>query len=223
MKLHPNATILFQGDSITDAGRTKDDADQMPPANNIHALGAGYAAKAAGKLLAGYPGHNLQIFNRGISGNRVTDLWNRWQSGFEIIKPDLVSILIGVNDTWHGAAKGTPENGTTPETYERVYRELLDRLKQNFPDVKLVICEPFALECGAVLELNFHPDIEERRERAKKVADDYADVWVPFQQMFDELCHLAPPSHWAADGVHPSPAGHEKMAEFWIQKVLTDA
>lgn len=220
MNLPPNAVLLFQGDSITDCGRAKTFPDLAPPANHNQALGAGYAGRAAGKLLAGFPERGFRLHNRGVSGNRVTDLWDRWESGFASLRPDLVSILIGVNDTWHGAAKGTPENGTDPETFEKVYRRLLDRLKQMNPDVALVVCQPFVLECGAVTELPFHPDIDERQARVKQVAEAYADVWVPFQEMFDGLIEEAPPAHWAADGVHPTPAGHEKMAAYWTRRVM---
>lgn len=220
MKIPANATILFQGDSITDCNRERSFEDKMPPANEPRALGHGYAGRAAAKLLARYPRENYRIFNRGISGNRVTYLWNQWETGFQVICPDVVSILIGVNDTWHGVAKGTPENGTDLETYDRVYRRLLDKLKETFPGVKLVLCEPFTLQYGAVTELNFHPDIDHRRELVRKIAEEYADVWVPFQALFDQLVSEAPPATWAHDGVHPSMAAHERMAEFWLEKVL---
>lgn len=220
MKIRSNSTILYQGDSITDCGRLRAVNDQPPMANDPHCLGNGYAAKTASKLLARFPDLDLQIYNRGISGNRITNMAARWEFGFAWMQPDVVSILIGVNDTWHGVAKGTPENGVDLPTYDRVYRQLLDRLKSSFPDVQLVICEPFALDCGAVTKLNFHPDIDERQKLAKAVADDYADVWVPFQTLFNELTSIAPAKYWARDGVHPSPAGHERMSDFWLSCVL---
>jgi lysophospholipase L1-like esterase len=220
MNIKPNSTLLFQGDSITDCGRLKSIEDQAPQANNNHCLGFGYAGKIAGKLLSSHPGLRLTIHNRGVSGNRITNMADRWSHGFEALKPDVVSILIGVNDTWHGVAKGTPENGVGLEEYEKVYRKLLEKLKKNFPEIQLVLCEPFSLNCGAVSTLNFYPDIDLRRQRAKAVADDYADVWVPFQSLFDSLCDEAPAEHWVPDGVHPSPAGHERMSDFWLQHVL---
>ena len=220
MIIPQNATILFQGDSITDCNRERQFPDEMPPANQPKAMGHGYAGRAAAKLLARFPDQNYSIFNRGISGNRITNLRDRWETGFKMIRPDVVSILIGVNDTWHGVANGTPEEGVGLEEYERIYRQLLDKLKETFPEVKLVLCQPFVVECGAVLRLNFHPDIDRRRDLARKVAEEYADVWVPFQDLFDELVKEAPPHYWARDGVHPSLAAHERMAEFWLEKVL---
>jgi lysophospholipase L1-like esterase len=214
-----NDTILFQGDSITDAGRAKGSGDATLPANDIHALGTGYAAKAAGMLLAQHAGEDLQIHNRGISGNRVTNLRDRWQADCLDIKPDVLSILIGVNDTWHGTAKGTPDNGVNLDMFERVLRDLITTTRAAIPDLRLIICEPFTTEAGAVLELNFHPDIDDRRAIIRAIADDEADVFVPFQELFDTLCTQAPPEYWAHDGVHPSPAGHQRMAEFWMQCV----
>jgi lysophospholipase L1-like esterase len=214
-----NDTILFQGDSITDAGRAKGSGDATLPANDIHALGTGYAAKAAGMLLAQHAGEDLQIHNRGNSGNRVTDMRDRWQADCLDIKPDVLSILIGVNDTWHGIAKGTPDNGVNLDMFERILRELITTTRAALPDLRLVICEPFTTEAGAVLELNFHPDIDDRRAIIRAIADDEADVFVPFQELFDTLCTQAPPESWAHDGVHPSPAGHQRMAEFWMQCV----
>ena len=216
-------TILFQGDSITDAGRAKGSGDAALPANDIHALGTGYAAKAAGMLLAQHAGEGLQIHNRGISGNRVTNMRDRWQADCLDIEPDVLSILIGVNDTWHGTAKGTPDNGVNLDMFERVLRELITTTRAAIPDLRLVICEPFTTEAGAVLELNFHPDIDDRRAIIRAIADDEADVFVPFQELFDTLCTQAPPEFWAPDGVHPSPAGHQRMAEFWMQCVEPSA
>jgi lysophospholipase L1-like esterase len=220
MKLNKGEIILFQGDSITDAGRERPKVNPPKSRNNIHHLGAGYAAKAAGMLLAGNPGLDLTIHNRGISGNRVTDLRNRWQDDCFVLKPTLVSILIGVNDCWHGVAKGTPEKGVPLGEFDRVLRELVKATRKALPGVRIVLCEPFTTQAGAVLELNFHPDIDERRAIVRTIAGEMADVFVPFQEMFDDLVKVAPASYWADDGVHPTPGGHQKMAEFWIKRVL---
>ena len=219
MIIQPNSTILFQGDSITDAGRAKGSGDEPLPANDIAALGTGYAAKAAGILLAQFPGQGLQVHNRGISGNRVTNMRDRWQADCLDLKPDVLSILIGINDTWHGVASGTPDNGVGLEPFDGVLRALIKTTREALPNLKLVICEPFTTEAGAVLEMNFHPDIDDRRAIVRAIAKDHADVFVPFQKMFDDLCTQAAPDFWAGDGVHPSPAGHEKMAEFWMKCV----
>lgn len=220
MKLNKGEIILFQGDSITDAGRERPKVNPPRSCINIHHLGAGYAGKAAGIMMAGNPGLDLTIHNRGISGNRVTDLRSRWQDDCIALKPTLVSILIGVNDCWHGVAKGTPEKGVPLGEFDRVLRELVMETRKALPGIRIVLCEPFTTEAGAVLQMNFHPDIDERRALVKAIAADMADVFVPFQEMFDDLIKVAPASCWAEDGVHPTPGGHQKMAEFWIKRVL---
>lgn len=208
-------TVLFQGDSITDCGR---DRDHIEPGHNNKpaAYGRGYVGHAAATLLARYPG--IIVHNRGCSGDRVTYLAERWEHDALNLQPTLISILVGINDTWHGTAKGQ-DLGTTLEQYNDVYRQLLDLTKEKLPGVKLVICEPFTVQAGAVLELPFHPEIDERRALAKQIAQDYEAIWVPFQELFDDLSTQADPGYWAADGVHPTAAGHAKMAEFWLAKV----
>ena len=206
------ATVLFQGDSITDAGRAK--ADTTPP-NDAKALGNGYAWLAASQLLVDRPADDLKIFNRGISGHKVPQLAARWDKDCIDLKPDVLSILIGVNDIWHGL------NGKydgTPETYARDYLALVERTKKALPAVKLVICEPFVLRCGAVNDKWF-PTFDAYREASKKVAERFDAVFVPFQSMFDTACKFAPADHWAKDGVHPSAAGAALMAHTWRRHV----
>ena len=211
--LRENDVLLFQGDSITDAGRLKDN----PQPNDAASLGNGYARLIAHRLLADLPG--ITIHNRGISGNRVWQLRDRWQQDCYDLKPTAVSILIGVNDTWHGVAKGTPENGVPLDEYDRIFRELLDDTKAKLPGVRLILCEPFTTEAGAVLQMNFHPDIDERANLARIIARDYDATWVPFQSTFNDALKSAGPEYWAPDGVHPSPAGHQIMADAWLKAV----
>lgn len=187
--IKPTDVILFQGDSITDTGRQRD--NNAP--NVTQALGSGYALFAGASILTSNPG--VKVYNRGVSGDRVTYMAKRWQTDAIDLKPTIISILIGVNDTWHGAAKDTPQNGVDLPTYDKVFRKLLDDTKAALPGVTLVICDPFALRCGAVNELNFFPDI------------------------FDEAIKRAQPAFWAADGVHPSAAGHMLMAQKWVEAV----
>jgi len=204
-------TILFQGDSITDAGRDK----KKEVANEQKAFGKGYAWMAASQLLISKPEHMLTIHNRGISGNKVHQLDARWQKDCLDIKPDILSILIGVNDIWHGL------NGRydgTVKTYEDDYRKLIERTKKHLPKVKLVICEPFVLKCGAVNDKWF-PEFDKYRAAAKKIASENKAIFVPFQSMFDEAIKYAEPKHWAGDGVHPSAHGASLMAHFWTQAV----
>jgi lysophospholipase L1-like esterase len=206
------AVILFQGDSITDASRSRQEAEK---ANNHAALGKGYAWLASSQLLIDRPADNLKIYNRGISGHKVPQLADRWQSDCLDLKPDVLSILIGVNDIWH-KLNGKYEG--TAASYERDYLALVDRTLKALPEVKLVICEPFVLRCGAVTD-NWFPEFDSYRAAAKKVADTYQATFVPFQTMFDDAVKLAPPEHWAGDGVHPSTFGASLMAHNWLKAV----
>ncbi len=201
--------VLFQGDSITDAGRKRDVND----ANSFAALGTGYAWLAASQLLTDRPQDDLKIFNRGVSGNKVYQLDERWQADCVDLKPHVLSILIGVNDIWH-TLNGAFDS--TPAKYEASYRELLKRTREALPEVHLVICEPFVLRCGSVTDKWF-PDFDGYRAAARKLADEAGAAFVPFQAMFDAASKLAPPEHWAADGVHPTPYGAALMAHAWLK------
>lgn len=210
----PGANILFQGDSITDAGRSRDAAKSTTP-NNQPGLGNGYAWLAAAGLLVERPTDHLKFLNRGISGHKVFQLAERWQGDCLDLQPDLLSILIGVNDIWHSLDPKLGYKGTV-EIYERDYHALIERTLKALPKIKLIICEPFVLRCGAVKD-NWFPQFDEYRAAAKRVARQANATFVPFQTMFDFAVRFAPPEHWAGDGVHPSAAGAALMAHFWIK------
>ncbi|WP_428307898.1 SGNH/GDSL hydrolase family protein [Lacipirellula sp.] len=210
--LKPGITLLFQGDSITDAGRSREAAGE---ANSQPALGNGYAWLAASQLLVDRPGDGIKIFNRGISGNKVPNLDERWQADCVDLKPNVLSILIGVNDIWRTFDRG--ENGTA-EIYEEGYHALVKKTKAALPDTTLVICEPFVLRCGAVTDAWF-PKFDGYRAAAKRVAEQAGAIFVPFQTMFDEASKIAPPERWAGDGVHPSADGAALMAHTWRRVV----
>lgn len=210
--IQPGNAILFQGDSITDAGRSRETADRP---NIKSTMGNGYAWMAASQILVDHPESDLKIFNRGISGNKVPDLAQRWDADCLHIKPDLLSILIGVNDIWHrrnGKYQGTLAS------YEKDYRILLERTMQTLPSVKLVICEPFVLKCGAIDD-SWFPEFDGFRAVSKKMAEEFKAVFVPFQGAFDTAITIADPKEWAADGVHPSAFGAALMAHEWIKAV----
>ena len=216
VKLAKGSTILFQGDSITDAGRTRDTKLTATP-NNQAALGKGYAWLAAVQLLIDRKGDNLKIFNRGISGNKVFQLADRWQKDCLDLKPDVLSILIGVNDMAHSHIPRLNYQGTV-EIYERDYHALLERTRKALPKVKLIICEPFLLNCGETTDA-WIADMNKYRAVAKRLADKHRAVFVPFQSMFDEATKYASPDNWAKDGVHPDPNGAALMAHFWTKAV----
>jgi len=205
--------VLFQGDSITDAGRNRGQGgDNENPGKH---LGGGYAMIAAAELLSQFP--DLEVRNLGISGNRVTDLYARTKEHIWNLEPDLLSILIGVNDTWHEFSRAA---GVDVARYARIYRTLLDETKERLPNIKFVLCEPFVLNCGVVTS-EWRTEVDQRREVVAELARDFDAILVPYQELFDEAIKEAPPEHWAADGVHPSPAGNYRMAKMWLERVLS--
>ena len=204
--------ILFQGDSITDAGREKE--KQLP--NNPRSFGSGYAFLAASKLLNALAEKNITIYNRGISGNKVYQLAERWQTDCIELKPALLSILIGVNDYWH---KRNNKYQGTVEIYENDYRALLQRTKGHLPELKLIICQPFAVQNTSAVDQSWIEPMKEYQSVAKRLADEFNAVWVPFQEVFDEAVKYAPGTYWTHDGVHPSMAGAQLMAEAWLRSI----
>jgi lysophospholipase L1-like esterase len=199
--------ILFQGDSITDGGRDRGVADP----NVARGLGAGYPLLVASAALAAHPDGALRFYNRGVSGNKVPDLADRWAADTLALEPDVLSILVGVNDFWHKLTHGYA--GTVPD-YESRYVALLEDTRRALPQVRLIVLEPFVLRCGAVDDRWF-PEFDVRRAAAARVARHAGAAFVPLQRPFDDLAQRASPQYWAADGVHPTPAGHAVIAERW--------
>jgi len=208
-----NNVILFQGDSITDSGRNR---RRQNNANEPAAMGTGYVLLAASQLLDEYSKVKPKIYNRGISGNKVFQLAERWETDCIALKPGIVSILVGVNDYWH-ISKHNYEG--TIETYEKDYRALIRRTRQALPEVTLVICEPFVLRCGEV-DQSWFPAFDGYRAAAKKVAAECKTIFIPFQSIFDKATNSAPAQYWAADGVHPTLAGAHLMAQAWLKAVF---
>jgi len=212
-KLNAGDVILFQGDSITDAGREK----KNPVANQ--GLGRGYPSFIAKGLQHDHADLKLQIHNRGISGHKVPDLAKRWDRDCIELKPRILSILIGVNDIWHmlnGRYDGTAE------VYRDGFAELVERTKKALPETTIVICEPFVLMAGTVKENEdkWFPEFATRRAFAKDVSDGAKAVWVPFQKMFDDAVAAGTePGALAQDGVHPTATGHKLMAKTWREVV----
>ena len=205
-------TVLFQGDSITDTGRNKE--RQLP--NDASSFGNGYALMAGASLLKKLAGKGLTIYNRGISGNKVYQLRDRWNEDCLDLKPDVLSILIGVNDYWH---KRNGNYDGTPEVYETDYRALLKQTKEALPNVKLVICEPFSVPGGTAIGEGWMDEFAPYMKAAKKLAEEFDTFYVPYQQIFEEALKHAPAAYWSPDGVHPSMAGTQLMASAWLKVV----
>ncbi len=214
IKLKENAIILFQGDSITDAGRNRN--EEANP-NKQSMLGNGYVMLAAAQLLADHVEKNPQVYNRGISGNKVYQLRERWEKDCLDLKPDVLSILIGVNDYWH--KKNGKYEGDLGQ-YDADYRNLIVYTQNHLPETKIVICEPFILSGGKALDDTWENEFSGYRTVARQIARDYHATFVPFQKVFNEALKKAPASYWGGDGVHPSMAGAQLMAEAWLKAVL---
>lgn len=207
-----DAVILFQGDSITDNNRKRDKTD----ANNAEGLGVGYPHIAAASLLKQFPDKNLKIYNRGVAGDKVYQLAARWDADCLQLKPDILSILVGVNDFWHTLTNNY--NGTI-KTYRDDFTALLDRTRQQLPEVQLIIGEPYAVKGVRAVDEKWYPAFDDYRAAAKEIAIKYDAAFIPYQSIYDEAQKTAPGVYWTPDGVHPSLAGAAMMAEAW-QKTL---
>jgi lysophospholipase L1-like esterase len=205
--LHTGDVILFQGDSITDGGRQRTGSDYN------HIMGQSYAYILAAMIGALHPERNLTFINRGIGGNRVSDLAARWQADTLNLKPNVLSILVGINDTLFG--------NESPEQYRQVYDKLLADTISALPNTKIVLGEPFLLPVGNhkahyTAEL---AELKKRQEEVATLAQKYHLPLVRYQEAFDEACRKAPPEHWSWDGVHPQYAGHGLMVLEWLKTV----
>ncbi len=199
-------TILFQGDSITDMGRNRDyDLD----------MGCGYPTLVAASLGAGNPGQ-FRCVNRGISGNRVIDLLARVKCDMINLKPDYLTILIGVNDVWH---EFDFQNGIETALFEQYYDMLLTQLQEALPQTKLMILEPFVLKASATADKwePFRAETEAKAAAARRVAEKHQVVFVPLMKVFDDAQALAPADYWLYDGVHPTAMGHELIKQEWLK------
>jgi len=200
-----DARILFQGDSITDGNRGRS-------ADPNHILGHGYAFIIAARYGAALADRNLTFMNRGVSGNTVPDLKVRWQKDTLDLKPDVLSILIGVNDQ----GRNLPL-----EQFESEYDQLLADARGANPDIRLVLCEPFGLPVGKKKENweAWNDGLHQRQAIVAKLAAKYHAALVRFQHVFDEAVQRAPAEYWIWDGVHPTYSGHQLMADEWVKTV----
>lgn len=197
--------ILFQGDSITDAGRDRKSDTSM---------GTGYPYFISGEFNYKYP-NEYEFCNKGISGNRIVDLYARIKSDIINLAPDVMSILIGVNDVWHEVDY---KNGVDAEKFYKIYAMLIEEVKAALPDIRIMILEPFAL-MGTGNENAweyFSDEVKKRAKVAKRIADEYGLKFVPLQDGFDKLCEKASADYWLRDGVHPTSAGHNYIKEAWV-------
>jgi acyl-CoA thioesterase-1 len=205
VQIENNSIILFQGDSITDAGR-----DYKVSSH----LGYGYAMMISAWFSSLYPEKNVQFLNRGISGNRAIDLKSRWVKDCLDIKPNWVSIMIGINDTWRRYDSNDP---TSPEQFESYYRDILTQSKNKL-NAKFILMEPFVLPVSED-RIKYREDLEPKIEIVQKLAKEFNALLIPMDGIFKKAISLREPTFWAEDGVHPTLAGHALIARHWLKAI----
>lgn len=206
MVIPDHATVLFQGDSITDAGRNR---------NDTFALGGGYAFMAAARFGAMFPEKKVRFLNRGVSGDRVRNLQERWQADCLDLQPDVLSIMIGVNDMWRrydGA-----NDPTTPEAFEEGYRDILHRAREAGVG-QLVMMEPFLLVTNDERQM-YYDDLNPKIQVVRRLAREFNAVYVPLDGLFAAASVRREPGFWATDGVHPTAPGAAFIADAWLRAV----
>ncbi|NMA07880.1 MAG: SGNH/GDSL hydrolase family protein [Clostridiales bacterium] len=207
MLFRKNAVIVFQGDSVTDAGRTRPDS---------HGFGQGYPAMCAGMLRSLYPDYELTIYNRGIGGNRVEHLVERWQQDTLELRPNVVSILIGINNVWHPYA-----NPEIPYDIVKFEGDLARIVEQTVHyGSKLVMLEPFAFHHGCFPE-EWRVRLWEVNQVVRRIALRYADAFIPLDGIFYQAAVCSSPASLTADGVHPTFEGHRLIAQEWMKAVAS--
>jgi lysophospholipase L1-like esterase len=205
MNLSPKATFLFQGDSITDCGRSHD---------NDRNLGTGYVMMVEKSFSVKHPEKNVSFINRGINGNKVNGLKKRWQKDCLILRPDVITILIGVNDIskvffW--------EKTTSNKSFEKDYRTILEQTRNNI-NAKIVLMEPFILNINRN-RLKLRKKLFHKIEIVRKLAAEFDVALVPLSTIFQEAEKVKEPTFWSNDGVHPTMEGHKLIAESWTRAV----
>jgi Lysophospholipase L1 and related esterases len=200
-----DSIVLFQGDSITDYFRNKDDDSN---------LGSGYVMMTAALFSAQYPEKKVKFINRGISGDRVKDLQNRWKTDCLDLKTTWVSIMIGINDCWRRYDSNDP---TTIEDFEAGYRGILKNTIE-YSDTRLILCEPFLLPLTEDLE-KWREDLDPKIGVVHKLAREFNTILVPLDGLFAQACTFREPEFWTTDGVHPTPAGNALIARAWLQSI----
>ena len=198
--------ILFQGDSITDAGRDK---------RNYHDMGKGYPKFATELIKEAFPNVDFEFINQGISGNRTCQLFDRLYLDAIAFEPDVISILIGINDVWHRHGSGKIE--TTDEQIALNYRAILTRLKEQ-TGAKIIMLEPFLLDCEE--KEDWRPEVERVITIVRELAKEFADAYIPLNDLFQEALKTQPePQFYSADGVHPNDNGRAFIGKHYFEAI----
>lgn len=206
--LKENSIILFQGDSITDAGRTYDTPNAAQAAEPI---GSGYPYMIKQYLDTFYGDSGIRVINRGVSGNRVIDLKNRWTEDCIELKPDYLSILIGVNDTWR---RYDSNDATSAEAFEDSYRFILQRAASEL-SCQLILLEPFLIPSDPEKEV-WREDLDPKIHAVRRLAREFGAVYIPLDGVFAANCTGNSPEKFSLDGVHPTAMGHALISKLWL-------
>jgi lysophospholipase L1-like esterase len=207
MEMRPKSLFLFQGDSITDSGRNyKKDEN----------LGTGYVMMTALWMSAMFPEMQARIINRGLNGNGIKDLRNRWQKDTLNLKPDVVSILVGINDTLGKYFWGSP---TSVSDFENDYRAILQQTQDNLAS-NIILMEPFSITTTKD-QVKFREDLNPKIEVVRNLSKEFGTLLIPLDKIFEESAKKREPQFWSQDGVHPTPVGHALIAQSWL-KALTN-
>lgn len=208
-------TILFQGDSITDGLREKN-RDRAWDLN--HQMGHGYAFLVNARWGAQYPERRFAFINRGISGNRIADLYGRWQEDAVNLRPDVLSILVGINDVGFTMWE---QSGSGPERFGRIYQLLLDEARAANPALLMVLMEPFVMPVGDRKDTyqDWLSLLRPLQEQTRLIAERNGAIFIPLQERFERLCRVREASYWVWDGIHPTVSGHQVIADAWMEAV----
>ncbi len=208
--------ILFQGDSITDGNRYKSKASEW---DKNHQIGHSYAYIITGLLGMMYPEAQYEFINKGISGSQTSGLLSRWQTDTLDVNPDVLSILVGVNDCLFASPAGKTD--LSASAYEENYRKLLMMAKENNPKLKIILMEPFAYvqdQRGVATSVTVRKAILRSEQKiVRKLAHEFDCIFVPLQDQFDEAMKLREPKYWIWDGTHPTEAGHAIIAREFLK------
>lgn len=201
--------VLFFGDSITDMGRSRE------LRNNTFDYGMGYVFCVASELYS-RTDRDYEIVNRGISGDRIVSLYSRIKNDVWVEHPDVLSILIGVNDVWHDV--DGLNMGVEIDRYEKVYRAIIEETHERLPNTKLILMEPFVMK-GLATENKYDEflAVKDYAKVVKKLAEEYGLHFLPLQEKFDAKAKQCKPENLLYDGVHPAPAGAKLIADAWLE------
>lgn len=232
-RMAPKRRVLFIGDSITDGGWGRSGGDMRPSAerdewDKNHVYGHGYVEQTASYFESHFPEDEMQFWNRGISGNTLHQMAQRWQEDCINLRPNVISVLVGTNDVHYYLEQKQQDPDLTfdQQAWEAEYRQLLTHTRDSLPGVELVLCTPFVAKAGWVGDADNYTERERLvtalADIVRRIAQDYRQTTlIEFDSLFNQLRSEHPTSnnsYWIWDGIHPTPAGHHKMSETWIDK-----